>query len=51
MDMAPDRNQLRAMYQKDKETFKEYVQRWRELAAQINPPLEEKETTKMFLKP
>jgi hypothetical protein len=25
MDMAPDRDQLRAMSQKDKETFKEYV--------------------------
>ncbi|KAI5411746.1 hypothetical protein KIW84_056714 [Lathyrus oleraceus] len=48
--MAPDRDQLRAMSQKDKETFKEYAQRWRELAAQITPPLEEKEMTKIFLK-
>ncbi|KAI5427853.1 hypothetical protein KIW84_033038 [Lathyrus oleraceus] len=38
------------MSQKDKETFKEYAQRWRELAAQIVPPLEEKEMTKIFLK-
>ncbi|KAI5431515.1 hypothetical protein KIW84_035629 [Lathyrus oleraceus] len=38
------------MSQKDKETFKEYAQRWRELAAQITPPLEEKEMTKIFLK-
>jgi hypothetical protein len=30
--------------------FKEYAQRWRELAAQITPPLEEKEMTKFFLK-
>ncbi|KAI5418818.1 hypothetical protein KIW84_043157 [Lathyrus oleraceus] len=37
--MAPDRDQLRAM-----------SQRWRELAAQIMPPLEEKEMTKIFLK-
>jgi hypothetical protein len=50
MDMAPDRDQLRAMTQKDKETFKEYAQRWRELATQITPPLEEKEMTKIFLK-
>ncbi|CAJ2674231.1 unnamed protein product [Trifolium pratense] len=50
LDMAPDRDQLRAMTQKDKETFKEYAQRWREIAAQINPPLEEKEMTKIFLK-
>ena len=48
--MAPDRDQLRPMSQKDKETFKEYTQRWRELAAQINPPLEEKEIMKIFLK-
>ncbi|CAK8565583.1 unnamed protein product [Lathyrus sativus] len=33
MDMAPDRDQLRAMAQKDKENFKEYAQCWRELAA------------------
>ncbi|KAK2430309.1 hypothetical protein QL285_028656 [Trifolium repens] len=50
LDMAPDRDQLRAMAQKDKESFKEYAQRWREIAAQISPPLEEKEMTKIFLK-
>ncbi|WJX66355.1 ASTRA complex subunit [Trifolium repens] len=49
LDMAPDRDQLRAMSQKDNETFKEYAQRWREVAAQIIPPLEEKEMTKIFL--
>ncbi|KAK2448987.1 hypothetical protein QL285_008226 [Trifolium repens] len=48
LDMAPDRDQLRAMAQKDKESFKEYAQRWREIAAQINPPLEEKEMTKIL---
>ena len=48
--MAPDRDQLRAMSQKDKETIKEYAQRWREVATQIVPPLEEKEMTKIFLK-
>jgi hypothetical protein len=50
MDMASDRDQLRSMSQKDKETFKEYAERWRELVAQITPPLEEKEMTKIFLK-
>ncbi|XP_050878840.1 uncharacterized protein LOC127082657 [Lathyrus oleraceus] len=35
---------------KDNESFKEYAQRWREIAAQIFPPLEEKEITKIFLK-
>src|SRR6266487_1395281 len=49
LDMAPDRDQLRGMSQKDKESFKEYAQRWREIAAQICPPLEEKEMTKIFL--
>ncbi|KAI5438090.1 hypothetical protein KIW84_023998 [Lathyrus oleraceus] len=49
-DSLTDRDQLRVMSQKDKETFKEYAQRWRELAAQIVPPLEEKEMTKIFLK-
>ena len=48
LDMAPDRDQLRAMFQKDKECFKEYAQRWREVSAQICPPLEEKEMTKIY---
>ena len=50
MDMAPDRDQVRAMVQKDGESFKEYAQRWREVAAQVIPPMEEKEVTKIFLK-
>ncbi|XP_058745794.1 uncharacterized protein LOC131618633 [Vicia villosa] len=50
IDTAPDRDQLRVMSQREKETFKEYAQRWRELAAQIIPPMEEKEMTKVFLK-
>ena len=50
MDMAPDRDQIRAMVQKDMESFKEYAQRWREVAAQVIPPMEEKEMTKIFLK-
>ena len=33
MDMAPDRMQLQNMAKKSSETFKEYAQRWRELAA------------------
>ena len=50
LDMALDRDKLRAMSQKDKEIFKEYAQRWREVTAQICPPLEEKELTKIYLK-
>src|SRR4051812_9854099 len=47
LDIAPDRDQLRAMTQKDRESFKEYAQRWREVAAQICQPLEVKEMTKI----
>src|SRR4030043_219123 len=47
--MAPDRYELRAMSQKDKESFKEYAQRWRQVASRIRPPPEERELTKMFL--
>lgn len=48
--MEPDRDKLRAMPLKDKETFKEYAQRWYEIAAQVSPLLEEKEMTKLCLK-
>ncbi|XP_039690657.1 uncharacterized protein [Medicago truncatula] len=50
VDMAPDRSDLQAMTQGDKETFKEYAQRWRDTAAQVSPRIEEKEMTKIFLK-
>jgi hypothetical protein len=50
MDMAPDRSDFQAMTQGDKETFKEYAQRWRDTAAQISPRIEEKEMTKLFIK-
>ncbi|GAU16666.1 hypothetical protein TSUD_326160 [Trifolium subterraneum] len=47
--LAPDRDELRALAQKERESFKEYAQRWRELAAQIRPPVEEKKLCKLFL--
>ncbi|XP_039684985.1 uncharacterized protein [Medicago truncatula] len=50
VDMAPDRSDLQAMTQGDKETFKEYAQRWRDTAAQVSLRIEEKEMTKLFLK-
>ena len=37
------------MTQEDQETFKEYAQRWRNIAAQVSPPLDEKELTRIFL--
>ncbi len=50
MDMAPDRSDLQAMAQEDDETFREYAQRWRNVATQVSPHVEEKEMTKLFLK-
>ena len=50
VDMAPDRDQLCDMSQKEKETFKQYAHRWHEIVAQVSPPLEEKEMTNLFLK-
>jgi len=49
MDMAPDRMQLQNMAKKSTETFKEYAQRWRELVAQVEPLLYEKEMITMFI--
>ena len=37
------------MFQNEKESFKEYAQRWRELAYQVEPPLAEKELTGFFM--
>lgn len=47
--MAPDRRKLLSMSQKDNESFKEYAQRWREVASQVEPPLTEKELTDWFM--
>ncbi|XP_050908600.1 uncharacterized protein LOC127122279 [Lathyrus oleraceus] len=49
MDLAPDRRQLLSMSQKDSESFKEYAQRWREIASQVEPPLTEKELADWFV--
>jgi len=49
MDMAPDRMQLQNMAKKSSKTFREYAQRWRELATQVEPPLYEKEMITMFI--
>ena len=43
-DMTPDRMQLQNMCKKGHKSFKEYAQRWRDLAAQVAPPMTEKET-------
>ena len=48
-DMAPDRTQLQSMVKKESETFKEYTQRWRDLAAQVAPPMVEREMITMMV--
>lgn len=47
--MAPNRIQLQGMIMNERESFKENAQRWRELAAQVEPPLSEKEMTGIFV--
>jgi hypothetical protein len=39
MDVGHDRSNLQAMEKDNKESIREYTQRWRETAAQVNPPL------------
>jgi hypothetical protein len=43
MDIAPNRTCLSNLGKKDKESIREYAQRWRESAAQVHPPLLDKE--------
>lgn len=50
LDMEPDHTQLGNMSQKEHESFEEYAQRWWEVAAQVTPPVEEKELCKLFLR-
>jgi len=49
LHLAPDRKELQAMTQNDNESFKAYAQRWRDVAAQVRPPMEEKVLTEIFL--
>jgi len=46
---APDRMQLQNMCKKKHKSFKEYAQRWRDLAAQVVPPMTEKEMITMIV--
>jgi len=50
VDMVPDRSDLQSMTQKGGETLKEYAQQWKDVVVQVNPRIEEKEMTKLFLK-
>ena len=49
MEMAPSRIDLQAMEKRSNETFKGYAQRWRDLAAQVQPPLSENELETLFI--
>ena len=40
---------LQNMEKKTNETFREYAYRWHDLAAQVQPPMTDKELNKMFL--
>ena len=48
-DTTPDRMLLQNMEKKANETFREYAHKWWDLAAQVQPPLTDKELNKMFL--
>lgn len=49
LDMAPNLMQLHNLSQKGSESYKEYTQRWRELASHIQPSLLESELVDMFM--
>ncbi|WRX16495.1 Retrotransposon gag domain - like 10 [Theobroma cacao] len=48
-ELAPDPLSLQTMEKKANESFKEYAQRWRDVAAQVQPPLTNKEITVLFI--
>ncbi|XP_058745783.1 uncharacterized protein LOC131618617 [Vicia villosa] len=48
VDMAQNRTQLQNLSQKANESFKEYAQKWRELAARVQPPMLEREMMDLF---
>jgi len=48
IDVGPDRLSLQAMEKNNKESIREYAQRWSEVAAQVNPPMLEKEMISLF---
>lgn len=49
IDLTTNQIQLQHMMKRDDETFKEYAQRWREIASQIEPPFFEKEMATIFV--
>ena len=49
MDIALNWLSLQNMEKKTTETFREYDYKWKDLAAQVQPPMTNKELNKMFL--
>ncbi|XP_050876821.1 uncharacterized protein LOC127080547 [Lathyrus oleraceus] len=49
LDMAPTRLQLQNQWQRSNETFKEYAQRWREMAFRVRPALSDNELVDIFM--
>ncbi|KAL5148473.1 hypothetical protein HKD37_13G035515 [Glycine soja] len=47
--MAPDRMQLQNICKKEHKSFKGYAQRWRDMAAQVVPPVAEREMITMIV--
>ena len=48
-DLAPTRTQLQGMSMGMSEGFKDYAQKWRELAGRVQPLLSDRELVDMFL--
>lgn len=47
--MVPNHSQLQGMAHKDSESFKEYAQPWRELAARVHLPVVDRELIDLFM--
>ncbi|GKV48344.1 hypothetical protein SLEP1_g55166 [Rubroshorea leprosula] len=48
--LAPSREDLQRTEKKSSESFKEFAQRWRGLAARVQPPLTDHELSNLFIK-
>ena len=48
-ELAPTRLQLQNMTMGSKESFKEYAQKWRDLAGRVKPPMTDRELVDMFM--
>ncbi len=48
-DVTPTRRDLENLVQRERESFKEYAQRWREKAAEVYPPVNDNEVCSIFI--